>query len=142
MTRTESDITHSFMARDRRTLIATLCAALNDALAHNRAWERGSSLLPWQATAEAFESLPSRIMETVLDELNEPGARLQEIEFSGYLETDRGPRAWGFLAIRDGEQPGEGRVEVQDFRVAEHEAGYRCDYRLRRVPGERGAADA
>jgi hypothetical protein len=124
---------------DRRGVVARLCAELSAELARDQEWEREDMVVPWHATAPAFEALPERVVTSILDEWEEADACLAGIEFSGYLETDRGPRAWGCLMVHEG-QPRAGRPEVIAITVTESDAGYRLEARLRH-PGA-GNVDA
>lgn len=112
-----------------RALLAELLATLRADLGEAGEWERNATVLPWQATAPRFEDLPERVLAEVLAAWAELGGRLAELELSGYLQTDSGPRAWGYLAVREAEadQP----PVVARVRVIRVEAGYRVEAALR-----------
>lgn len=128
----ESTIT--FVASDRRALVAHLCAGLRQALAPDQPWEGAEVVVPWHATAPTFEELPERVVRDVLDEWGEAGADLLSIEFSGYLETDDGPRAWGYLVLRETAAPAPCPA-IEGVTVVPTEAGYRCEAHVRRATG-------
>lgn len=115
-----------------RALLAELLAALRAEVCEAGEWGRDATVLPWQATASRFEDLPERVLAEVLAAWADLGGRLAELELSGYLQTDSGPRAWGYLAVRDVEadQP----PAVARVRVTRVEAGYRVEAALR-APG-------
>lgn len=115
---------------DRRVLLARLCEEIGLALARGQRWERDDALVPWHASAATFEALPARVVEAILDEWAETGDRLGGIEFSGYLETDLGPRAWGCLTVHEG-QPRELAPELEACTVELDGGGYRLEARLR-----------
>ena len=115
---------------DRRVLLARLCDELGLALARGQGWEGDDSLVPWHASAATFEALPARMVEAILDELAETGDCLGGIEFSGYLETDHGPRAWGCLTVHEG-RPRELAPELEACTVGPDGSGYRLEARLR-----------
>jgi hypothetical protein len=127
-----SDITDIRIAvdmPDRRSLVARLCAELGHALAGNERWEREDIVVPWHASAPTFDELPARVVATLLDEWDEADARLAGIEFSGYLETDHGPRAWGSLVLHEG-RPRGFHPEVDTLTIERIETGYRLELRL------------
>lgn len=127
-----SDIRIAIDMPDRRSLLARLCAELGETLAPAERWERDDAVVPWHATAPTFAELPARLVAAVLDEWEEIGACLSGLEFSGYLETDHGPRAWGCLHVHEG-RPRSSRPEVESLTVEEIEGGYRLEARLRTV---------
>lgn len=130
--RVDIDIT----APRRRELLVLLCAALNDSFSHQGRWEAGCELRHWQATVPTFERLPRTIIDTVLDEWSESGARLDEVELSGYLDTEDGHRAWGFLALRVGQPRGEVRPKVEQVQMSGDEGRYEVRASIRRSVGE------
>jgi hypothetical protein len=132
MTSDVSDIRIAIDMPDRRGLLARLCAELAHTLAPDERWERGDAVVPWHATAPTFAALPERVIAAVLDEWEDVGDRLSGLEFSGYLETDHGPRAWGCIHIHEG-RPRASRPEVESLEVEEIEGGYRLEARLRAV---------
>lgn len=140
MTSDASEIRIAIDMPDRRGLLARLCAELARALAPDERWERGDAVVPWHASAPSFEALPERVVAAVLAEWEETDACLAGVEFSGYLETDRGPRAWGCLAVHEG-RPRALRPEVHSCAVEQAESGYRLDARLRH-PAATGSVDA
>jgi hypothetical protein len=116
----------SFVATDRRAVVAHLCAGLRQALASDQPWAREEVVVPWHATAPTFTELPGRVVRELLAAWDEAEAHLLSIEFSGYLETDQGPRAWGFLVLHEGETPPP-CPRIDEVSVVETEAGYRCE---------------
>lgn len=135
--RVEIDLT----APGRRELLAMLCAALNDTLSFPGAWESGCELHHWQATSPDFALLPELIIDAVLEAWSESRGRLDEVELSGYMDTDEGHRAWGFLALRPGQPQLEERPEVATIRVSETEGGFAVSASIRRsvVKGQSSA---
>lgn len=130
MTSDVSDIRIAIDMPDRRGLLARLCAELGETLAPDERWERGDAVVPWHATAPTFAELPARVVAAVLDEWEDVGDRLSGLEFSGYLDTDHGPRAWGCLHVHEG-RPRLSRPEIESLTVEEIEGGYRLEARLR-----------
>ncbi len=124
---------------DRRALLARLCGELGRALGGDGGWERDDALVPWHASAATFEELPARVMDAILDEWAETGDRLGGIEFSGYIETDHGPRAWGSVTIHEG-RPRVLVPEVEGCTVEPAGDGFRVEARLRLR--ERDGSDA
>lgn len=123
MSHTDEQIRIDIFVPRRRELVARLCLALNEALAPADDWASGSEIRHWQVAVVDFGDLPAGIIEAVLEEWSESGGRLDEIEFSGYLDTEDGHRAWGFLAVR-GEEPREReRPKLEQARVEETEDG-------------------
>lgn len=124
---------------DRRALLARFCGELGRALAGDERWERDDTLVPWHATAATFEDLPARVLDAILDEWAETGDRLGGIEFSGYIETDHGPRAWGSVMVHGG-RPRELVPDVEACTVEQVADGFRVEARLRlRDQGEPNA---
>lgn len=121
---------------DHRAVMARFCDELGRALAGDQRWERDDAVVPWHASASSFEALPEQVVEAILGEWAEIGDRLGGIEFSGFLETDHGPRAWGCLAVREG-HPRERSPELEMCTVAPDSDGYRIEARLR-FPGMDG----
>jgi hypothetical protein len=115
---------------DRRVLLARLCAELDHALARDERWERDDAVVPWHAAAPRFADLPARVVAAVLDEWEEVDACLAAVEFSGYLETEQGPRAWGCLTVHEG-RPRTARPALDTLSVEEGAAGCRLEARLR-----------
>jgi hypothetical protein len=135
---TESII--AFEVPDRRALVALLCSRICETLAADRALGRATVLLPWQASAPTIEELPGRVIAELLAEWEEAGGHvLVEVELSGFLETDTGPRAWGYLALHEGE-PHPSRPEIDRVEVRPAGSGYRLEARIR-TRGQ-GAGDA
>jgi hypothetical protein len=134
------DIRIAIESPDRRSLLARLCDELGRALAPDGQWERDDAVVPWHASAGTFEDLPGRMIAAVLDEWAETGARLAGVEFSGYLETDHGPRAWGSLIVRE-VTAGEAPPEIDSLATERIEGGYRLQARLRRSTPARGSVD-
>lgn len=128
------ETTISITSNSRRALIADLCAELNAALTTDHPWERGSTLYPWQATATSFEELPARVLEAVLEEWGERDRQHGEIECSGYMETDEGSRAWGFLAVHENMPSRERRPIVDHVSVTVSAETCRFEARIRRIP--------
>lgn len=129
MTRDTVEIRFATTIADRRALLARLCDELSRALAHDERWERDDAVVPWHASAPTFEALPTRVVASILDEWAELGDRLAGIEFSGYLETDHGPRAWGSLVVHEG-RPREREPRLASCTVEPAEGGYRLEARL------------
>lgn len=133
MTHGDERIQIDIFARQRRELVAMLCLTLSDALSHQDHWEEGCELRHWQVTVPEFESLPASIIDTIFDEWQESNERLDEVEFSGYLDTDEGHRAWGFLALRSDQVRVQGRPELERLELREIDDGYALKATLRRV---------
>lgn len=124
------DISVASERPERRDLLARFCTELGRALAGNEVWDGGGSVVPWHVSASEFDALPARLAETIFAEWDESGGQLAGIEFSGYLETDQGPRAWGSLMVRD-DLP-RGRIpELLSCTVGRAGDGYRLNARLR-----------
>lgn len=136
---TESTI--SISAPDRRGLIERLCVSLNDVLASGGGAEFGGTLLPWQATTAAFADLPREIVATVYGAVDDEDARLGVLELGGYLETDQGSRAWGTVALRDGEPGADTWVDVDSIGVEESETGLRLELTVRSSALDQGGGD-
>lgn len=124
MSHTDEQIRIDISVPRRRELVARLCLALNEALAPADDWTSGSEIRHWQVAVADFGDLPAGIIEAVLEEWSESGGRLDEIEFSGYLDTEDGHRAWGFLAMGAGERGEHGHPYLEQISVAETEDGY------------------
>lgn len=122
---------------DRRALLARFCEELASALTGDRQWMGDGFVVPWHASANEFDSLPERVVAAILEEWDDAGGRLAGIEFSGYLDTDHGPRAWGSLLAGEGGSR-ERSPELVSCTVERAGEGYRIDARLR--PGS-GADD-
>lgn len=127
---TDPDTTITFTASGRHELIGALCDTLCEVLAPGATPDEAGTLVPWQATAATFEALPGRMIDAVLDELVAAGGSLASVEFSGYLETDEGPRAWGFIGLAGGSGSTRG-MEHDQPTVIPLESGYRITWRLR-----------
>lgn len=127
---TSRESTISFSAPDRRELIEGLCIALDDALAVHDGVEEGGELIPWQATAESISDLARDIVRLVLDTLDDEGAQLGSLELGGFLETDQGPRAWGTVALRHGEERESARIDIESISVKESDTGWRFEARV------------
>ena len=124
---------------DRRALLARFSEELGHALARGQTWERDDAVVPWHASASSFEELPRRMTEVILGEWADTGGCLGGIEFSGYLETDHGPRAWGCLSVHE-DRPRELAPELETCTVTPGGSGYRLEARLRlRAMGGAGA---
>ena len=130
----DTEMTLSFTSNSRRSLILTLCAELNATLTANQHWERDATLHPWQATSDSFDGLPERVVDAVMDGWHETNRQLDEIECSGYMETDEGSRAWGFLAVHQSSPPIETYPIVDRVSVAVSGDIYQCEVRMRRAP--------
>jgi hypothetical protein len=128
---TDPDITITFTAADRHELIGALCDTLCEVLAPDATPEQAGALVPWQVTADTFEALPGRMIDTVLEELAASGGQLASVEFNGYLETDEGPRAWGFIGLVEGGAATHGLEHDQPV-VVPLESGYRITWRVHR----------
>ncbi len=121
---------HIHVATDRRELLARFCDELARAMAGGQRWEGGGFVVPWHVSAGDFEALPAGVVAAIVEAWDEAGGQLAGIEFSGYLETDHGPRAWGSLMTRDA-APGKRPPELEACTVERAGDGYRIDARLR-----------
>ncbi len=138
MTQADERIEMEIAASSRRELVAKLCLALNDAFSHRDQWEEGCEIHHWQVTASDFNALPAQIIHTVFNEWSDADERLDEVEFSGYLDTEDGHRAWGFLALRGGQVRVQGRPHLERLHVEEADDRYALTATLRRTsPQER-----
>jgi hypothetical protein len=86
-------------ATDRHALVLALVDKLRALLGDTAAWEDGATVVPWQASAEAFERLPEQVLASLVDAWGSHCGRCVDLELSGYLETDTGPRAWGTVTM-------------------------------------------
>lgn len=137
MIQADQKVEINISASRRRELVALLCVALDDALSRHDNWETGCELCHWQATVPAFELLPATIIETIFNEWSDSGERMDEIEFSGYLETDDGPRAWGFLALRKDQPRLEERPLLENLQLFEQDGLYQLKATIQRtITGE------
>lgn len=125
----------------RRELVAMLCQALNEKFCHRDGWERGRELRHWQVTADRFEDMPGKVIEAVFNEWADSEQRLDEIEFSGYLDTDDGHRAWGFVAVCVTGSNGVAPPILQGVELQERDGGYELRASIRRntQPGNTSA---
>ena len=123
------DIRIAIETPDRRNLVGRLCAELHRALARDERWERGDAVVPWHASAPTFAKLPARVVGAILDEWEDADDLLSGLEFSGYLETDHGPRAWGCLHVHEGRRR-ESWPEVESLTIEDVDGGYRLEARL------------
>lgn len=130
----DTETTLSFTSNSRRSLITTLCAKLNAALAASGQWEREPTLYPWQATSDSFERLPKRVVDVVMEGWHEANHQLDEIECSGYMETDEGSRAWGFIAVHQNSPPVEIHPIIDKVSVTVSGSTYQCEVRMHGVP--------
>ena len=128
---TDPITTITFTAPGRHELIGALCDTLCEVLEPDAVPDQAGTLVPWQVTAPTFEALPGRLIDAVFGELAAAGGQLASVEFSGYLETDEGPRAWGFIGLAEGPVPTRG-VDHDEPTVVPLESGYRITWRLRR----------
>jgi hypothetical protein len=134
MTDHESTGTIEFESPDRRSLIVTLCRELNAVLTTEQPWEQGCVLHHWEASVPSFEALPKNVIDVALDAWESAGSRLDEIECSGYLETDDGARAWGFVAVRPNEAPVQRSPDVSSVELSQADRGYRLRVQITRLP--------
>ena len=138
--REHSEQTIAIEAPDRRALIERFCLALGDALAAGEDTAAGT-LVPWQVSAATFEDLPAEILATVTAILEEEGQALASIEPGGYLETDDGSRAWGTVALRDGDADPGKATEVIDLRFGTTADGLTLEVILRGAAAGGGSHD-
>lgn len=139
----EEQIRIDISAPRRRELVARLCLALNEALTPRDHWQRGCEIRHWQVAVARFDALPAEIIEAVLEEWSESRGRLEEVEFSGYLDTAEGHRAWGFLAVRAGERGEPERFYLEQVALDEANDGFALTATIRRraMPDEPASAN-
>lgn len=126
MANEETQIRMVLEATDRSSLLHTIIERLRETLGVDPAWDHNTSVVPWQVTAPSFELLPERMIAAILDAADLARERYVDLELSGYLETDTGPRVWGTAALRDGEPEGPA-VWIDEATVTETGAGYRFE---------------
>lgn len=141
MTSDDLEQTIEIEALDRRSLVVMLCHELNRVLTTEQAWEQGCVLHHWEATASSFETLPADVIEVALEAWENADSRLDQIECSGYLETDEGVRAWGFVAVRPHQTRIQHRPNIDNIDLQRTENGYRFRARVTRQPRDLEAAE-
>ncbi|CAN5638796.1 hypothetical protein BH23CHL3_BH23CHL3_02650 [soil metagenome] len=142
MSHADEQIRIDISASRRRELVARLCLALNEELTAADDWASGCEIRHWQVAVADFLDLPAGIIEAVLEEWSESGDRLDEIEFSGYLDTGDGHRAWGFLAVRGGEAHAREYPRLERATTEETEDGLALTVTIirRALPDDRATA--
>ncbi len=125
MTDNETQTTITLEAADRFALLQQVVERLRALLGADSAWDHGATVTPWQATTPVFDELPGRMITAMLDAAEATGERLVDLELGGFLETDTGPRAWGMVAIREGEL--DETLRVAHVTVTESDGAWRLE---------------
>jgi hypothetical protein len=121
-------------AADRHTLVLGLVDRLRALLRDTGEWGSGATVVPWQASAEAFDQLPREVLGTLVDAWEHHGGRCVDLELDGYLETDNGPRAWGTVVMRDDLPPARQPMRLDRAKVAENGGRYHLEVAIH-LPG-------